>query len=562
MDAEKMLSIQALALALRSKIDPYPHRQEQINSAGISPAEQDRILAAIDMGTNSIHMVIVRVQPSFPAFTIIARERDTVRLGDRCFETGNLKPELMDRAIASLRRCQQLAASYNAEQLIAVATSAVREANNGREFLQRIQQELNLSVDLISGQEEARRIYLGVLSGMELNNQPHVIVDIGGGSTELILGDSHEPRFLSSTKVGAVRLTAEYVTTDPISNEQFSYLHAYIRGMLERPVDELKANLGKGEMVRLIGTSGTIETLASIHARAKLGTVPSSLSGYLLTRDDVAELLQKFSSLNYQQRCEIPGLSTQRAEIIIAGTMILYEVMTMLDLDSLAIGERALREGMIVDWMLAHGLIEDRLKYQDSVRQRSVLNIAQKYRLDLPYADRTASFALSIFDQTKEKLHQSTGNDRDLLWAAAILHNCGVFISHSAHHKHSYYMIRNAELLGFTETEIEIIANIARYHRKAPPRKKHEIYQSLLTKEQRSLVASLSAILRVAVALDRRQIGAIKAIKCSYPNPTEMHLELTPTYANDDCAMELWSLDQKKEVFEQEFNIKLVVNLI
>ncbi len=527
----------------------------------ISSQDADRILAAIDIGTNSIHMVIVRVQPQLPTFTIIARERDTVRLGDRCFQTGNLKPELMARALASLSRCQQLAASYNADHIIAVATSAVREASNGRAFIQQIQQELNLSVDLVSGQEEARRIYLGVLSGMELNNRPHIIIDIGGGSTELILGDSHEPRFLSSTKVGAVRLSAEYVTTDPISEQEYQYLHSYIQGMLERPVDELKAFLKKGEMVQLLGTSGTIETLANIHARENLGVVPSLLSGYLLTRDDVAKLLEKFRTLNYEQRCEIPGLSTQRAEIILAGTMILHTVMMMLDLDSLVIGERALREGIIVDWMLAHGLIEDRLKYQGSVRQRSVLNISQKYQLDLPYADRTASFALSIFDQTQGQLHQATGNDRELLWAGALLHNCGIFISHSSHHKHSYYMIRNAELLGFTETEIEIIANIARYHRKAPPKKKHEGYQNLLTKDQRALVSQMSAILRVAVALDRRQIGAIKAIKCHFPNSEELILELTPAYSNDDCALELWSLDQKKEVFQQEFNTQVIAKL-
>lgn len=527
----------------------------------ISSQDADRILAAIDIGTNSIHMVIVRVQPQLPTFTIIARERDTVRLGDRCFQTGNLKPELMERALASLSRCQQLAASYNADHIIAVATSAVREASNGRAFIQQIQQELNLSVDLVSGQEEARRIYLGVLSGMELNNRPHIIIDIGGGSTELILGDSHEPRFLSSTKVGAVRLSAEYVTTDPISEQEYQYLHSYIQGMLERPVDELKAFLKKGEMVQLLGTSGTIETLANIHARENLGVVPSLLSGYLLTRDDVAKLLEKFRTLNYEQRCEIPGLSTQRAEIILAGTMILHTVMMMLDLDSLVIGERALREGIIVDWMLAHGLIEDRLKYQGSVRQRSVLNISQKYQLDLPYADRTASFALSIFDQTQGQLHQATGNDRELLWAGALLHNCGIFISHSSHHKHSYYMIRNAELLGFTETEIEIIANIARYHRKAPPKKKHEGYQNLLTKDQRALVSQMSAILRVAVALDRRQIGAIKAIKCHFPNSEELILELTPAYSNDDCALELWSLDQKKEVFQQEFNTQVIAKL-
>ena len=527
----------------------------------ISP-DADRILAAIDIGTNSIHMVIVRVQPQLPAFTIIAKERDTVRLGDRCFQTGNLKPELMERAIAALRRCKQLAVSYNADQTIAVATSAVREASNGREFLQRVQRELNLSVDLISGQEEARRIYLGVLSGMELNNRPHVIIDIGGGSTELILGDSYEPRFLSSTKVGAVRLSAEYITTDPISAQEFQYLYAYIRGMLERPIDELKAFLNKGEWVQLLGTSGTIETLASIHAREKLGVVPSPLTGYRLTRGDITEMLQRFTNLNYQQRCEIPGLSAQRAEIILAGTMILYEVMVMLNLDSLIVGERALREGIIVDWMLAHGLIEDRLKYQDSVRQRSVLSIAQKYQLDMPYADRTAHFALSIFDQTQGKLHQGTRNDRELLWAAAFLHNCGVFISHSSHHKHSYYMIRNAELLGFTETEIELIANIARYHRKAPPKKKHEGYQSLLVKDHRLLVSSMSAILRIAVALDRRQIGAIKTIKCHFSHPGELYLELTPAHAQDDCALELWSLDQKKEVFQEEFNVKVIAKLI
>ena len=197
--------------------------------------DKEQILAAIDLGTNSLHMVVVRVDPSLPAFSIIDREKDTVRLGDRQKETGELKPEVMERAIATLRRFQEIAQSLNAQSIIAVATSAVREAPNGRDFLQQVETQLNLSVDLISGQEEARRIYLGVLSGMEFHNHPHIIIDIGGGSTELILGDSYEPRFLSSTKIGAVRLTAERITTDPIGTE-FQSLQAYVRGMLERPV--------------------------------------------------------------------------------------------------------------------------------------------------------------------------------------------------------------------------------------------------------------------------------------------------------------------------------------
>ena len=185
--------------------------------------ESERIIAAIDLGTNSVHMVIVRLEPQIPSFSIIGKEKETVRLGDRDIETGNLKLKIMERTVNALRRFQEIAKTFNAEAIIAVATSAVREAPNGREFLYRIKNELNLDVDLISGQEEARRIYLGVLSGMEFNNQPHIIIDIGGGSTEIILGDSHEERCLSSTKVGAVRLTSELITTDPISDQEHNY---------------------------------------------------------------------------------------------------------------------------------------------------------------------------------------------------------------------------------------------------------------------------------------------------------------------------------------------------
>jgi len=351
------------------------------NSVSISTAttKQDRILAAIDIGTNSIHMVVVRVDPVLPTFTIIAKEKDTVRLGDRDPRTGDLTPEAMQRAIAALRRCQKLAKSFNAEQIVAVATSATREAPNGQDFIKRVDSELGLFVNLISGQEEARRIYLGVLSGMEFNNHPHIIIDIGGGSTELILGDSHEPRTLSSTKVGAVRLTAEFITTDPISSSEFQYLQAYIRGMLERPVDEVRSHLQPGEQPRLVGTSGTIEALAIIHAREKLGMVPSPLNGYQLSRKDIKELVKRLAAMNYAERAAIPGMSDRRSEIIVAGALILLEAMTLLGIESLMIGERALREGVIVDWMLSHGLIEDRLRFQGSVRERSVLKIAQKY---------------------------------------------------------------------------------------------------------------------------------------------------------------------------------------
>lgn len=527
-----------------------------------SSEERNRIIAAIDLGTNSLHMVIVRVDPKLPTFTIIAREKETVRLGDRNTETGELKEGVMKRAITALRRFQEIAKTLNVEEIIAVATSAVRESPNGRDFLVQIEEQLGLAVSLISGQEEARRIYLGVLSGMAFNNRPHVIIDIGGGSTELVLGDGQDPRFLSSSKVGAVRLTSEFIKTDPISNSEFQSLQAFVRGTLERPVDELRALLNAGEQARLVGTSGTIETVANIIAREKTGAVPSPLTGYQLMLKDLRDLVNRLRKLTYAERLAIPGMNDRRSEIILAGALILQEAMALLGVDSLTVCERSLREGVIVDWMLTHGLIEDRLRYQSSVRQRSVLKIARKYDVFLEYADRIAMFAVSLFDQTQGIFHGWGVQERELLWAGAILHNCGIHVSHSSHHKHSYYLIRNGELLGYTEREIDVIANLARYHRKSPPKKKHENYRTLASKQSRLMVSQLSAMLRLAVALDRRQIGAVKAVRCEFkPEIREFRLFLVPQFENDDCVLELWSLDLKKEVFEAEFNVRVVAKL-
>ncbi|MEA5581743.1 Ppx/GppA phosphatase family protein [Nodularia harveyana UHCC-0300] len=531
-------------------------------SVTTQPVQQNRIIAAIDMGTNSLHMVVVKIDPTLPSFRIIAKEKETVRLGNRDLATGELKPEIIDKAITALRRFQEVAKTANAETIIAVATSAVRESPNGHDFLQRVEDELGLSVDLISGQEEARRIYLGVLSGMEFDNKPHIVVDIGGGSTELILGDSQEARSLTSTKVGAVRLTSEFINNDPISDTEFQYLQAYTRGMLERSVEDVLGNIQLGETPRLVGTSGTIETLAMIHARENLEVAPSTLNGYEFSLKDLQNWVYRLRKMTNSEISNIPGMPDKRSEVILAGAVILQEAMSLLGVESVTVCGRALREGVIVDWMLAHGLIEDRLRYQGSVRQRSVLKQADKYHIDLEHSDRVALFALSLFDQTQGKLHNWGINERQLLWAAAILHNCGHYISHSAHHKHSYYLIRNGELLGYTENEIEIIANLARYHRKSQPKKKHENYRNLLSKSHRQIVSQLSALLRLAVALDRRQIGAIAHVECEYnPDNQQLQMLLFPSQPDDDCALELWSLDYKKPVFEDEFKVKLGINL-
>ncbi|MBF2056795.1 MAG: Ppx/GppA family phosphatase [Cyanobacterium sp. T60_A2020_053] len=528
-----------------------------------SPAKtlQDCTVGAIDIGTNSIHMVVVKINAQLPTFTIIAREKDTVRLGDRDSETGNLTPEAMKRAISALKRCQDLAHSLKVDQIIAVATSATREAPNGQDFINRVESELGIIINLISGQEEARRIYLGVLSSMDFAGQTHALIDIGGGSTELVLADSTDIRHLSSTKVGAVRLTQDFITTDPIDQKEFIRLRAYVRGMLERPSEEWRGALKEGEKPVLIGTSGTIETLALICAMEDNGVEPNPLNGYTFSREKIAQTLDKLIKLDYDGRSSLAGMSDHRAEIIISGATILLEAMTLLEIDSLTVCERALREGMIVDWMLQNDYIENRLAYQSNIRYRSVMKIAHKYQVDLPHAEKTTDFALTIFDQTKGELHNWSDKEREYLWAAGILHNCGLYISHSSHHKHSYYLIRHAELLGFTEIEIELIAQIARYHRKSKPKRKHESYYSLVP-NYRKIIKEMSAILRLGIALDRRQIGAIESIECKYDAEyKKLHLHLNPLDKRDECALELWNLDYKKPIFEQEFDVKVLATL-
>jgi exopolyphosphatase/guanosine-5'-triphosphate,3'-diphosphate pyrophosphatase len=530
------------------------------NPIQVKPS-QDCILAAIDIGTNSIHMVVVKINAQIPSFSIIAKEKDTVRLGDRDPDTGKLTDVAIERAFAALERCKDLAQSLKADQIIAVATSATREAPNGQKFIHRIKDELDIVVDLISGQEEARRIYLGVLSGMDFGGKVHAVIDIGGGSTEIILGDSKDIRFLSSTKVGAVRLTQRFITSDPINDQDFLRLQGYVQGMLERPVDEFKLVLKSGEKAILIGTSGTAETLAMIHAETVKKTEPLTLNGYQIHRDDIEDILKKLIKMDYQERVSVGGMSERRAEIIIAGVTIMLEAMKMLDIDTLIVCERALREGIIVDWMLQHGYIENRLAYQSEVRNRNIYKIAHKYQVDIPHAERIAQFALQIFDSTHNQLHCWGELEREYLWSSAILHNCGLYISHSAHHKHSYYLIRNAELLGFSEIEIELIAQIARYHRKSKPKRKHETYAAL-SDHNRKIVKQLSAILRLAVALDRRQIGAIKALECKYDAEyKQVHLHLYPRKYGDECALELWNLEYKKPIFEQEFAVRLLASL-
>ena len=540
------------------------------SSAAVGPVAERRV-AAIDIGTNSIHLLIAAIDPALHSFSVVLAEKATTRLGERDPETGDLTADAIERAFRTLRHCRDLAASHGVEQIVTAATSAVREAPNGRDFLLALQEQLDLDVDLVSGPEEARLIYLGVVSGMTFGETPHWILDIGGGSTELVLADGRDARALTSTRIGAVRLQREFCQQDPLSVQQRTFLQAYIQGALDPAVAKVKRALKSGECPVMVGTSGTAMALAAL-AAAEDPKPPLKLGGYRLSRERIDQLVERLLLLTPEQRRALAPINDRRAEIIVPGSLILQTAMTMLGAKELVVCERALREGLIVDWMLRNDLLGDRFAFQSTIRERTVLHLARNYGVDAGRADRVASHALSLYDQTYGLLHHDEGEGRLLLWAAAQLHTCGKHINIAAYHKHTWYLIRHGELLGYSETEHLMVAAMARYHRRGLPKKRHESWQLIEGRQERRTVASLSLVLRLAAALDRRPEGVIAALQV-HPegprsNPSGFRVSLQPLPSSEvqasgeapaaaDLSLEYWSLQACTDVVKEATGLQM-----
>ena len=535
---------------------------EPTASAGSEPTRssaQTRRVAAIDIGTNSTHLLVAGVDTILGTFSIEQAEKSTTRLGERDPDSGELTSAGMDRAFETLRRFRDLAVSHDVEQIVTAATSAVREAPNGREFLQSIQDGLGIDVDLVSGPEEARLIYLGVLSGMTFGDRPHLLLDIGGGSTELILADGRDARALTSTRVGAVRLQRDFVKDDPIPPQRRSFLQAFIQGSLEPAVDKVHRRIKPGEIPVLVATSGTAMAIGAL-AASEDERPPLKLHGYRVSRQRLDRVVEKLVTMTPDQRRDLSPINDRRAEIIVPGALILQTTMQMLGVDEFVLSERALREGLIVDWMLRHGLLEDRFSFQSSIRQRTVIHQVQRFAVNQRRAERVATHALSLYDATEGLMHHDDGQGRELLWAAAMLHACGQHINLSAYHKHSWYLIRHGELLGYSEAEHLMVAAIARYHRRSLPKKRHESWQALVTRENRRRVSEMSLLLRLAAALDRRPEPVVASLRVN-TTPDVLDLVLVPERLNQNLSLEQWSLESCAEVVREASGVKLRVSV-
>lgn len=510
-------------------------------------------LAAIDIGSNSIKLVVVDAAAS-DSFAVLAREKETVRLGHNTLREGHLSSESIRRAAECLRRFRSMAEARGAEQLIATATASVREAHNSAEFIREIKKQTDVRVEILSGIEEARLIGIAAAQGCGLGVSPLLNIDIGGGSTEISVVKNGLPDELYSVKLGAVGLTEIFISADPPKPKELRALRDEIRSALERPSRELR-NL---RWQRATGTSGTILAIGEhLRLRGLREAISREQGAQPAGAEIVLSRLERFNErvaeMSFNERKAQPGISAQRAEIVISGGQILEGVMRSLGINALRTCDYALREGVIID-RLREMEAESRPPVPDIVDQRlrGVHAVGRRFGYEEAHAHQVAKFAEKIFDHLALADETLTRHERTLLSAAALLHDVGYHIAHESHHKHALYLIRHSELTGFSEAEREIIANVARYHRGSTPKERHPDYAAL-NQSDRETVSRLSAILRIADALDRSHDCRVRDIRCARDGQI-LHVQVRSAV---NCEKEILAAEQKSDLFAQIFKCRL-----
>lgn len=535
-----------------------------------TPDDGSDTLAALDLGTNSFHLVIARFEGEGHQFEVVAREKVMVRLGSGSGDMRLLEDDAMDRGIAALKRCRQIAEAHHAP-LSAVATSAVREADNADVFLERARTEAGVEVEVIAGIEEARLIHLGVLQAVPIYEKRSLLVDIGGGSTEILIGEGSEVVSAGSVKLGAIRLTRRFFRTEILHPASVESCRRHIRAVLA----PMRREVRRHGFEVAVGSSGTISAVAAmIHAaRDPKEPAPRTWNSFEFTRTEVRSVVKAIlGATTLDERRRLPGLDEKRADIILAGALIIEQVMGELDVVSMLVSDYALREGVLLD--ARERQRGGALHHLHDLRRRNVLHLAEMMDDDPAHSAQAARLALELFDDTIP-VHGLGDAERELLEAAALLANIGQFISHDKHHKHSYYVIRNSDrLTGFTDHEIELIALIARYHRKSPPKQGHPEFAALRPAD-RQIVSTAAGILRIAIGLDRTHAGLVEYLHAEVvagPGsdkddgreagvaPPTNHLVINVVGRPDsDLSLEQYTASERRDLLEAQFGLPVVV---
>ena len=496
-------------------------------------------VAAVDVGSNAIRFIAAEFATPGD-YTVLEEERVAVRLGHDVFLTGRLTPEAMDAATAAMLRFRSRLDALQIEHYRAVATSAMRESRNGAELVERVRREARIELEVITGNEEARLVYLAVAHRVPMGDDKWITVDVGGGSVEVALVDASGILWSESHVMGSVRLLEELSTAGDEPGRFQRLLREYA-ATLQIPVmaQHLKPR-------GTIATGGNAEALARMTgaevARGKVATVPlPKLRGAL-------EIL---SRLSYRQRVEELGLREDRADVIVPAAMIYERVATVAQADELLVPGVGLRDGVLIDLaddLASHQAHEDRKERQALA---GALALGRRYLFDEAHATHVARLAGSLFDQLK-KLHGLDAVDRRMLMSAAVLHDIGAFVGYKKHHKHSLYLISNSEIPELTQRETEIVANVARYHRKGVPAE-HHVDFTALPSDDRTRVAKLASLLRVADALDREHLQAVRAVTAKVTSK-KVKLEIE---ADGDLLLERWALKRKGDLFASTFGTEI-----
>lgn len=491
------------------------------------------------------------------SFAVIARDKDVIRLGHETLQSHQLSRAAIDSAISCLKRFRSIAEARGAEQIVVVATASIREANNSRQFIAEVKQATNLRVEILSGIEEARLIGLAAFQGSSSDGGANLNLDIGGGSTEISLFGNCLPVSLYSVKLGAVLCTEKYLSTDPPKLKELTNLRNEIRAAFERPARELKGQ----KWQQVTGTSGTILAIgATLRQQLTTEEVRKNQAAQPIETEiglkELSRLNVSLGNMSEAERSSVPGISTQRSGIIIAGGQILEGAMRALRIDQLMTCDWALREGVIIDRFreLEAESRPPTTDYADP-KLRGVHAVGRRFGYEESHSHQVARLAEKLFDGLSDS-EGLTRHQRSLLSAASLLHDVGYHIAHDSHHKHSLYLIRNSELTGFSQAEREVIANIARYHRRSLPKDKHLEFASL-NPADRETVMKLGGILRVADALDRSHDSRVSDLRL-IDNGEELRIEITSSV---NCDNELLQADRNRQMFEQAFGYKLEVTL-
>lgn len=464
-------------------------------------------VAAIDLGTNSFHMVIVE-ESEGKGIVEIDRVKEMICIGRGSISTKMLDAKAIEAGITTLKHFLVLAAQQGVatENVIAFATSAIREAKNRDVFLQKVREETGLKIKVISGLEEAQFIYYGVRHAVKLASDPELIFDIGGGSVEFIIADNQRIFLLESRKIGVARMLERFIASDPVSDRELSLLEQFFAAELFTSAEKSRDM----NIKRAIASSGTAQNIARMIRSMNGRDDEVTLNQSSFTRKEFQKFYKSVIAMSSQERKKLTGLDEKRVDLIVPGLILMNVIFSLFKLREVAISDSALREGMVVHYLKSSWPDTERLQ-QHSIRRQSVIELGYRCDWDKKHSEQIAALCLQLFDRL-QPLHGLDIRDRELLEYAGLLHNIGAFISISSHHKHSQYIILHGELRGFAPAEVSIIANVARYHRKSLPSLKHEAY-SQLKPRQRRVVDVLSGILRIANGLDRGHRQTITSIE-------------------------------------------------